>query len=131
MLLGALVLLVCWTTSTRCLEVIAEEIGVAEDQQEQSAIGTGTTTDGIAVSSEGVPAPGSTEERVETYINSGVDLYLADRYGEALEQFNRAIALDPDSEKAKDFIARCQQKLAAAGREQVEGGPDGSYRQWP
>jgi tetratricopeptide (TPR) repeat protein len=48
---------------------------------------------------------------VEEYLNLGVKYYADGRYRDALEQFNRALALDPANKVAKKYADECTMYL--------------------
>jgi len=56
------------------------------------------------------PAPGGAAEAQEAF-QRGVNLYQKDLYGEALTEFNRALALDPSFSDAQTYVQKCNAKL--------------------
>jgi tetratricopeptide (TPR) repeat protein len=58
----------------------------------------------------------------ESFFRQGVDFYRNDRFREALTQFNRALALEPEHEQAKSFqeMAASKLRLAEAGVEELD-----------
>jgi type II secretory pathway component GspD/PulD (secretin) len=48
---------------------------------------------------------------VEEFVQRGMALYNQNLFGEALEQFNRALALSPGDETARLFKDKCEEKL--------------------
>jgi len=79
---------------------------------EASAYGEGDLTGSVSLGTTGA---GVTD--AEEYFRRGVALYKRDLYREALTEFNRALALNPNLAAARDFEQKAQAKLqmAAAG----------------
>ena len=55
--------------------------------------------------------PGASPSQAEEHFRRGVGLYKRDLYREALNEFNRALALDPGLVEAKSFQVKCNAKL--------------------
>jgi type II secretory pathway component GspD/PulD (secretin) len=53
------------------------------------------------------------------YFRQGVALYNQGKYREALNEFNRARALDPDDEKTATMAQKCERKIALASTGEV------------
>ncbi|MCX6575277.1 MAG: tetratricopeptide repeat protein, partial [Candidatus Aminicenantes bacterium] len=57
------------------------------------------------------PPPGTDITESEQHFRAGVDLYNRNHFLEALNEFNRALALDPANENARLFRDKAQAKL--------------------
>ena len=51
------------------------------------------------------------QSEVEEYLNLGVRLHSEGKYRDALEQFNRVLALDPGNKAAKKYADECTMYL--------------------
>ena len=77
-----------------------------------------------------VPSTGyatETDEQVTQHFRAGLQLYVDERFREALEQFTETLRLDPDHGQAKEFALRCRQALLSeteAGEPEVEYAPE-------
>jgi len=56
-------------------------------------------------------SPKAQKPEVEGYLNLGVKFYADGRYRDALEQFNRVLALDPGNKTAKKYADECTMYL--------------------
>ena len=59
-------------------------------------------------------APPSEISQAEQLYRDGVSLYSREMYREALDAFNRALALDPNHENAKRMVQKCEGKIQMA-----------------
>ncbi|MGC9054307.1 MAG: tetratricopeptide repeat protein, partial [Candidatus Hydrogenedens sp.] len=65
----------------------------------------------------------ATEENAETYFRRGVGLYKKELYREALTEFNRALALDPNHKEAQVYQQKCNAQLQLSIGEKKEMTP--------
>ncbi len=65
------------------------------------------TTPTESITTESPPS----EENAETYFRRGVGLYKKELYREALTEFNRALALDPNHKEAQVYQQKCNAQL--------------------
>ncbi|MCL4217041.1 MAG: tetratricopeptide repeat protein, partial [Candidatus Hydrogenedentes bacterium] len=82
----------------------------------------GTDSRAVVVTETPVVSPAISEEEVavsqgQTLFRRGVDLYNSGQYREALDSFNRALALEPGLTDAATFAEKCESRLrsSAAG----------------
>ena len=105
---------------------------VAGAAEQSDASATGATA-GASAAPEGI-------SEADKYYREGLSLYSNDRYREALNAFNRALALDPNHENAQKMVVKSEAKIqmAAAGEspstvqsfdvldpESIQGGSEG------
>ncbi|HOL20702.1 MAG TPA: tetratricopeptide repeat protein [Candidatus Hydrogenedens sp.] len=62
----------------------------------------------------------SAEENAETYFRRGVGLYKKELYREALTEFNRALALNPNHQEAQVYQQKCNAQLQLSIGEKPE-----------
>ena len=55
--------------------------------------------------------PEAQKSEIERYLNLGVKYYADGRYRDALEKFNRVLALDPGNKTAKKYADECTMYL--------------------
>lgn len=58
------------------------------------------------------------QSEVEQYMNLGVRLHSEGKYRDALEQFNRVLAVDPENKIAKKYANECNQYLTPGAVEE-------------
>ena len=68
-----------------------------------------------------------TEDNAETYFRRGVGLYKKELYREALTEFNRALALDPNHEEAQVYQQKCNAQLQLSVGEKTETAPPPAF----
>ncbi|MFQ5648824.1 MAG: tetratricopeptide repeat protein [bacterium] len=56
------------------------------------------------------------QQQVETHFNKGINLYTRDKYDDAIVEFERVLALDPNHNGARDYIQQAEQRLTALRR---------------
>ena len=81
---------------------------------------------------EAVPTDASagntaTEENAETYFRRGVGLYKKELYREALTEFNRALALNPNHKEAQVYQQKCNAQLQLSVGEQTGSTPPPAF----
>ena len=69
----------------------------------------------------------ATEENAETYFRRGVGLYKKELYREALTEFNRALALDPNHKEAQVYQQKCNAQLQLSVGEKTENTPPPAF----
>ena len=63
----------------------------------------------------------ATVSDAEQAFRRGVEYYKGERYRDAQTEFNRALALNPDYQDARDYLENCNAKLALQSAGQVSG----------
>lgn len=56
--------------------------------------------------------PSAEDDLVDRCIRDGEELYDQEEYRKALIQFQKALGIDPDNEKAKTYVNRCKKALS-------------------
>jgi len=74
------------------------------------AAGAETSAEGGAESADNGPIEEASE--AEQHYRRGIDLYQQAVYRESLNEFNRALALDPSMDKARDMIKKAEGRIA-------------------
>ncbi|MCL4855197.1 MAG: tetratricopeptide repeat protein [Bryobacteraceae bacterium] len=77
--------------------------------------GASTSVDAASTAGDSAAPEGISE--ADKFYREGLSLYSRDMYREALNAFNRALALDPNHENAQKMVVKCEGKIqmAAAG----------------
>ena len=86
---------------------------VSEIQEADAASVAEPANDAAEVDAAQTDSAGAISE-AEEYLRRGVDLYKRDLYREALTEFNRALALDPALEEARQFQEKANARLQQA-----------------
>nr|MBP8131884.1 hypothetical protein [Candidatus Hydrogenedentota bacterium] len=80
-----------------------------------AAAETTASLDALALEEEQpVAVEGTAVSQAEEFVRRGVALYSRELYSEALSEFNRALALEPDNARAREYIQMCGAKLQLA-----------------
>ncbi len=93
--------------------------------EESNSIAPVTVQD--AIPSDASAENPSTEENAETYFRRGVGLYKKELYREALTEFNRALALDPNHKDAQVYQQKCNAQLQLSVGEKTEITPPPAF----
>ena len=104
-----------------CLAAVAALLAVpanAQDVREAESAGGDATAsppqaEGASSQAEGVDLSPEISQ-AQAHFRRGVSLYEEGQYREALSEFNRAIALEPDYDEAKAYRQKCEGKLRLA-----------------